>query len=376
MARPTQTRKQLRQSLAVRLSMPFSLRVSSGEASPSAGGSTTTLVDTVNLGQAADFWNNQWVYISSLDQTRKVTDFATGTLTLEYALPSATATSDVYELHSVYNAIEIHNAINQAIREGYPAFFDVRESNDIIVQENKTVYDLTSITPQIGNIHEVYIERPAVRMFGTVASSTDDGTDETVTLDEIDLSSVDTDWYMSCYYGTGEGFVKQVKSVSDLSNTVTLDGMPTISPVDGDKVLLWDSREQYLDWYRMKYVRAQPKEWPAKLFLNAPIEKYVGSRLKIVYSTVPQELTADTDETVIPKEYIMLSAMATLFGSRVNDNKVDRQRYATLQEINEQAAEIYRRNNFFRRPDTELWLEGRDISFEDTIPDGNPLGWE
>ena len=379
MARQTMTRAQLRRNLATRLTMPFALRIPDGYADVSANGTTATLIDTVNLLQANDFWNNQWALILSTgaDQVRKITDFVqtTSTLTLEYALPASTDTTMDYEIHSVYNAIELHNAINQAIQSGFPAFYDTREDSSLVVLEDQLEYSLTSISPSIHRIHSVWLERPVHRITATVASYSNDGTDGTIVLDPAGLDDVDTDWKLSCYDGTAEGELHDVKSVVTGTYSVTIDGLPTVDFVDGDKILLWDTRDQYDDWYRYKYVRITPKEWPDKIHLGSTLDGFYGCRIRIIYSTVPQKLTAETSTTVVPEEYIMLSAMATLFASRMNDNRVDRQRYAMLHEEYLQKAEMYRRMNSFKAPDNEIWLEGEDDGLRDNRYDGNPLSW-
>lgn len=379
MARQTITRAALRRNIAVRLSMPFALRIPDGYADVSETGTYSTLIDTVNLLQPSDFWNNGWVFITKTgaEYIRKITDYdlATSKLTLEYPLPLVTATDMDYEIHSVYNAIELHNAINQAIQSGFPAFFDTTEDASIVVQEDKLEYSLTSISPSIHRVHEVWLERPSHRIQATVASYSDDGTDGTLVLDAVALSGVSSDWKLSCYDGTAEGELHDVKSVVAGTYSVTIDGLPTTNFVDGDKILLWDAREQYDDWYRLKFIRITPKEWPSKLHITSGLDGFLGCRIKIIYSTAPQKLTADTSTTVVPEEYVTLSAMATLFASRMNDNRVDRQRYAMLHEEYLREAELYKRMNAFRAPDIDLFLEGEDEGISDLRYDGNPLGW-
>ena len=377
MARQTVTRAQLRRNIATRLSMPFALRIPDGYAA-ATGGTTTTLIDTANLLQADDTWNNQWALLLSTgsDVIRKITDFAqtTKSLTLEYAVPVAPSSDMNYEIHSIYNAIEIHNAINQAIQSGFPAFFDTTEDASIVVQEDKLEYSLTSISPAIHRVHEVWLERPAHRITATVASFSET-TDGILVLESCDLGGVDADWKLSCYNGTAEGELHDVKSVVTGTYTVTIDGLATVNFVAGDKILLWDAREQYDDWYRLKFIRITPKEWPSKLHITTGLDGFLGCRIKIIYTTVPQKLTADTSTTVVPEEYVTLSAMSTLFASRMNDNRVDRQRYAMLHEEYLREAELYKRMNTFRAPDIDIFLEGEDEGIEDNRYDGNPMGW-
>jgi hypothetical protein len=378
MARQTITRAELRRNIATRLSMPFALRIPSGYAT-ATGGTTTTLIDTTNLLQADDTWNNQWALLLSTgaDVIRKITDFsqATKSLTLEYASPVIPSSDVDYEIHSIYNAIEIHNAINQAIQSAFPAFFDTTEDASIVVQEDKLEYSLTTISPAIHRVHEVWLERPSHRIQATVASYSNDGTDGTLVLDSCDLGGVDNDWKLSCYNGVAEGELHDVKSVVAGTYSVTIDGLPTVNFVDGDKILLWDAREQYDDWYRLKFIRITPKEWPSKLHITAGLDGFLGCRIKIIYTTVPQKLTADSSTTVVPEEYVTLSAMATLFASRMNDNRVDRQRYAILHEEYLREAELYKRMNAFRAPDIDMFLEGEDEGISDLRYDGNPMGW-
>ena len=73
MNRPTKTRQELRRALALRLSMPFNKRVADGYGTATSG-TTTTLVDNVNLLQAGDFWNSQWLYNVTKDEVRNVFD--------------------------------------------------------------------------------------------------------------------------------------------------------------------------------------------------------------------------------------------------------------------------------------------------------------
>ena len=379
MARPTSTRAELRRELAVRMSMPYAVRIPNGYADVSAGGATTTIIDTVNLKQANDFWNGQWAYLydGTNEYLRKITDFvqSTGTLTLESALPGASSTTQDYEIHSKFNAVELHNAINKAIEEAYPAYFDTVESTSLIVKENRLDYLLTAITPQVARMHAVWLERPTYRMYGTVVSATYDGsTNTSIVLDPIDLSTVDTSWMISNYFGTGEGGVLAVVSVNDGTNTVVVAGNYS-TWADNDKIQLFDTREQNYSWYPLKNLRFTPKEWPSTMYLYNNISDHAGCRLKVLYSTAPSKLTTETGTTIVPKEFIMLSAMGTLYASRMNDNRVDRQMYATLAAEYSAQADKYKQRTLFRGMDTELWMEQGDTGFTQLDIDGNPMGW-
>jgi hypothetical protein len=83
-------------------------------------------------------------------------------------------------------------------------------------------------------------------------------------------------------------------------------------------------------------------------------------------------LTTDVGTTIVPEEFIMLSAMATLFASRMNDNRVDRQMYASLAAEYEDRAARYKQRNMFRGLDTEIWMESRGGS---SFGEVNPMDW-
>lgn len=93
-----------------------------------AGGTTTTAIDTVNLNYENAGLVGRMVYVHAATNTanegliRRITGStkATGTITFTPALPAATASGDVLELYSSRavgpGPLEIHEAINRAIQ--------------------------------------------------------------------------------------------------------------------------------------------------------------------------------------------------------------------------------------------------------------------
>lgn len=380
MARPTTTRTDLRRMIARQLGMPFSKRNSSGYSTLT--GALASYVTDTKLRQArANYWAGQWLYMVALDEARMIVQSTTlGQLVLESPLSSAPSVGDSYEIHSVFGAYEIHDAINRAIVASYPSFYDTTEDTSLIVCEDKMSYDLSSISPTIGIVHEVAIERPVTRMWGTVTSTSYDGVNDLLTIyleDTVDLSDVDSDWWISIYDGAGRGVAYQCTGLVNntlkcVMVTATSDpGLDTTSDY-----LLWNAEDQQLDWYRTKEVHFDAKENPSTLRLYSPIYAYRGSRIRIKYSTAPSSLTAETSTTVVPSGYVIPMAISLLALSRVGDNRIDRQRYAALQELYAKEAELFKMRNFFRYPDIELWMEGDDIP-DEYISDekGDPLSW-
>lgn len=375
MGRQTYTRAQLRRDLAIRMSMPFALRVPDGHAVMSGTGLTTTIIDSINLIQQNDFWNGQWIYVTSTgtESLRKIVDYAktTHTLTLDSPLPTVSSTNMQYEIHSVFNAIEMNNAINTAIRDAYPAFFDTKEDMSLFVQESRLEYDLSSIDPKVATIHGVWLERPSGAQHGKVMSSSYDvgGDKTTLVVSGVDVTKLTGVGLLACYDGSAT-YKGTLLEVTASGANLVCDGDHQLQ-VD-DEFLLFDSDDQDHSWYPLKHIRYVPKEWPNSLYIGTNISSYLGYRMKLLYSSAPTQLTADTDTTTVPSEYIMLSAMATLFSSRMNDNRVDRQMYASLSADYKQQSEIYKMRNMFRGMDTEIWMETSDGNefYQD-----NPMNW-
>jgi len=353
--------------------MPFSKRVGAGYGDV-ADPTTSSITDATSLSHPRrDYWTNQWIYFPASGNARMIVASALGGKISFYpALAAAPSAGDDYEILSVFSPFEIHEAINQAIMNSYPSFFETVEDDSLVICEDKLEYDLTSISPTIGIVHEVAIERPVTRKYTEVESATGDPLVVTL-LDSTDLSDVDTTWRISFYDGTGRGQEAAITAVG--THTVTI-AVPTTSPVDGTKALLWDPNDEQLGWYRIKAVHFSSKQWPSYMRLYAPIYSYRGSRIRIKYSTIPSSLTAETSTTVVPSEFVVAKAISLLAKSRVGDNRVDRQRYAALEELYTKESELFKLVNYFQLPDTEIWMEGNDLPSQFIQdPDGDPLNW-
>lgn len=110
------------------------------------GGTTTTLIDTVNRGEEDDAWNGQTLFVLSGDNanaTRQITDFveSTSTLTVGTALSNAMAAGDRY---GICNAIreEMVQAINAALEE--IGMITQVDDTSLTVVDNQTEYTLPS----------------------------------------------------------------------------------------------------------------------------------------------------------------------------------------------------------------------------------------
>lgn len=104
--------------------------------STATGGTTLTIVDTTALqGQYADdYLNDCWVSIitdaggahaAPEGQSRRVSDFvgSTGTITVPTAFSASPANGDTYRLWSVAPKAELLDAVAEALRAAWPAFY-------------------------------------------------------------------------------------------------------------------------------------------------------------------------------------------------------------------------------------------------------------
>ena len=121
------------------------------EGRSSAAGSTTTVVDTINRTEVADYWNGGtlWMITDTLTNIAgnfsNITDFGSGTITLGVALDDATWGSEQYAVAGPrFNIWEYIAAVNEAIR-GIGKIIYTRTA-DITTAAGQTEYPLVEKT--------------------------------------------------------------------------------------------------------------------------------------------------------------------------------------------------------------------------------------
>lgn len=370
MAEPTSTRKTLRRALCLELQMPFYLKYNDEKAVDSATASTITDTD---LKQKQHYWRQSWYYQVDGDEAgeyRQIRGFDEDTkkLYLEYDLSGTPAAGELYELLSIWSPRQVHKAINDAIREGFPAFFEIDMDESLCLVEDRMEYDISDIS-NLYKVLKIWIENPTDTSTGTVVSTT--GTVTTLESDK-DLSDVDTNWYISTYDGTGKGQIRAITAVDDTAKTVTHTAWTTNAD-STTKYRIWDPTVQAREWTEISAVKFDRKHWPEYLYLVSDYSARAGCRLRIQYMKQPTALTSDTSTTVVPEEYIILKAKSRLFSQRQGDTRAKRDYQSTAISANEEA-ENYKGINAFPLPDQTLWQET-----DDRVSGGgeqvNPLGW-
>lgn len=378
MAEPTVSRATLRRAIAREMHMPFA-RIR-GDTSTFTGTPTSGKLFDSSMKQPDGYWDGHFMYVASSagnanGEVRRILKWLRSTQVYypEFDFSAAPSSGDTYEIHSVWSATDIHDAINRAIDMAYPKFFDVSVDENLVVREDTLEYDLSSIT-NLARILQIWIERTSDSMMGTAQAG---GASTITAAAGTDLSQVNSNWKVSIYAGTGAGQVRSVSSADNGTKVITVSTAWTTQPNNTSKYKLWNASEQTRDWYKTRAVRFDSFNHPSKMYLGRNFQGLYGSRFRIIYTAKPASLTADSgagSTTVVPREYIVPKAMSLLYLAKINDNRYDRARFDGLSRMLNEQAERFARENAHRQPAETMWsLEDRRGGFVGDTTD--PLGW-
>lgn len=319
-----------------------------------SGTLTTTVIDTAR-DEIDDRWNNKWVYIDTdaggvapQGQERKITDFAnsTGTMTVDIAFTAAPTTGDTYSLREAFSRAQYVVAINHAIGDGTRAFGTVSVDETTVIKSDTLNYSLPT---GCKHIYQVWVEEPDSEDSGTATSGGN------LTLTDTGKSWTTNDWAayeLRVYDGTGAG---QVRTISSNTATIlTVSVAWTTNPDSTSEYKIVDVTEELFQWSQIR--NCYPDIEASKLRFYA--QQTEGARVRIVCETEPSELSATTDETEVPVEYILNAAKAHLWSmkSRKDPNAEFFAQYYYAK------AEEFKRAQPYRRPSGTFWAT-EDISY-------------
>jgi hypothetical protein len=366
MAEPTTTLAKLRRAIARELEMPFFKRYKNGFLEADSG-DTDELIDA-DLTQKDKFWNGAWVYRIASQEVSLITNFTALDNKLVLEVPVTTfAASDDYEIHNLWNAYDIHEAINAAIRDSGRVFFETVTDETIIVEEDQLAYALSSLTKTPFRIQKVWVEQPTSVKRGTVVSATS----TTATLESSGLlSDVNSNWKISIYAGTGSG---QLRAITSVAGAIATVAAWTTTPDDTSKYALWNPTQQVNDWLPWDALRYDStKEFPDTIYFSRRPIDFQGLRIRLEYLALPSDLSAEADTTVVPQSYIVPAAVSKLHSRKVKDNKTDRELHFAESKRYQEMAEAWIVRNAPHQPDSSI-LKQHAGSYQ---PDpSNPLNW-
>lgn len=368
MAEPSTTLQQLRRMIAKELEMPFFKKYKNGFLAADSG-DTTELTDT-DLAQKDKFWNGAWVYRISSQEASQVTNFDAGTDTLVLEVPITTiALDDEYEIHNIWNAYDIHEAINAAIRDSRRIFFETVTDETLIIEEDQLAYSLSTLSKTPHMIQKVWLEQPTSVKRGTALSSTS----SSIVVESAGiLSDVNSNWKVSIYAGTGSGQSKDVDSVA--ANEIYIAGASwTTLPDTTSKYALWNPTQQIQDWRPWHAVRYDSmKEFPDVLYFSQRPVDFQGLRIRLEYVALPAELSAEADTTIIPSSFLVPAAISKLHGRKVKDTRVDRELHFAESRRYKEISDEWMIRNAPHRPDSNI-LSQAFTGYQPSATD--PLNW-
>jgi len=386
MAEPTVARSTLRKAIARTARMQFFLRYPAGSLTFTAGGDSNASANDAEvwyctkLTQAEGWWTNAYIYTTSTDTDRnnverRLVDFNADADALYLEYPCETAeiptTDDTFELYDIWPPTQIHDAINDSIRDSWQEFPEVLVDETLVVEEDKKEYDISGLSRTPASVLQVYVERSQSRRQGVISTVTDSDEFGDTSMDLSDVTS--TTWRASVYKGTGAGQLFTIASASTTTQLFTVETSAVVNPDTTSKIVVWDSGDEDLNWYRVHALRFDRFDYPNKMYIQGEPSASWGLRYRMIYVPEPDEMTADTDTTVVPRFFILHKALSILHDSLVEDNRADSRRHMEIAENHDRLARDYALRHPRRYPSFTLWSEGQ-IS-EGYGIDPNPLGW-
>jgi hypothetical protein len=380
MSEPTTNRKELRRTIARALQMEFFKRYADGELALTGTPTTTSLASSSLTQSQTDYWKGGWVYIASgaqLGAERRITTFnPTGDiLTPEYPLAGAPASGDKIEIHDLWSPTMIHQAINRALKEAGRVFFDSNIDSTLVARSDRTLYDISAITPAIWKINQIWIEQvEETRIFQPSAVETE-GSYHLITLPAGMITADDqyNGWYISAYDGPGAGQSTTITDTALVGRVITVATANfTTAPTTDTYLRIWNANSDDRQHYQLTGFRVDDAEFPNKIWVDPLRSDLLGYRLMIQYAHLPVDLTTDTSATTVPQEYIVNKARAFLHEDRMNDNRPDSARHAQLAQTFHGRADDYLMRYPRRHPAGTVQTTANHFVGGDAI---DPMGW-
>lgn len=176
----------LRRELSRTVREPFARRI--GSYRPITVAASNYLADTA-LGRfdASEGWPYAFAYVPAYGDQREIVDFLSdGNIGYAYVSPDWSTTPAAgaqYEIHSIWSAQEKLDALNHAIHDCWPAFYEVATDESIVIEKWQKEYSLNGLAHIPRHLLGVYIEpmwkvdqhigcRTAARVSSTVSTGT------------------------------------------------------------------------------------------------------------------------------------------------------------------------------------------------------------
>jgi hypothetical protein len=365
MAEETSTRTALRRKICKELRMPFFRRV--GTSSTVAASSTTSSIIDTKLTQPEGTWSGSWFFNVSTGEVSLIRSFTANDDTLRIEKPCASSpVGNTYEIHSIWNADEVHDAINEAIRLGRRTFPQTITDETIVLQEEVLTYAISGLTNLPWVISKIWVEQRSNCERGNVVSAAA----TTVTLPSMP-TGVSSLWRISIFGGKGAGQTRTCGTPT--VNTFSVTAWTTI-PDTTSKYVLYDASEEIISWKPFNNFHLDTEEFPDTLYMNKLHQSFYGMRLRLEMLSVSQELTTEASTTNLPAEYIKAKSCAILHGQALSNTKADKDmHYAEYKRYGDES-DAYVVRNAMHTPGVRFRSPITDHTYGND--NNNPLSWE
>ena len=290
MAEPTSSRLILRRQIATDLGMPFFERFSGGIVLEDSTSADSTIIRDSRLTQSRDYWNSAWVWNVNTGEHRMNIDFLENEngMIPEFEWVTSPTTSHTIEIFNKWSPLQIHDAINEAIREGFPAFFDVVMDESIVLEANKLEYDLVTSVGGRGvlsnayRIKNIWIEQPAKGSSHTASAGAGFATSRLTDSDATFTANGDTEWRVSTFDGVQSGQTVEVAS-ADSDGNITLGTSLNGTPDSTTKFRVWNQVDQIYTWQLLSAIEFDAKDWPNTMYLKNRYSGLYGMLFRIQF---------------------------------------------------------------------------------------------
>lgn len=388
------TRATLRRTLcrARGIREPFHMSIPDGYLAVASGSTTTSVKVTTGvagLWTEDDWWKRSTLYCIYANGTtveRRVTAYDSdgATFTVAPPLPIApTADVDVIELHSRSLATDKNDVLNAAIGSGYPQFF-TQQIWEVVIPEGAA--RLTSdhgLPTDWHTLNSVWLE-PALEQNGPYLS-----TSVTTTTIADGTQNWTTDQWagytVAIVRGGGAGQLATVTT----NDSTTLTFTPAIPDLVGTHLPRFvlkkaetfaptSGHEASTAWVPIADVMPVGSPYFRELMLPDWLQRMEGRTLLLGGTLQPTStaLTTDASTTIVPMDYIINQAAATLLLSLTVTPGSSSDGIQFLGRWYAQEAERYRKQVAWQHPLGTKWRQPtKDTSTSRSAYDGNPLNW-
>lgn len=373
----TKTWPQIRQEISRRAGNAVMRRV--GTEISITGALATNQFHANQLGNLATDWGVAYseAYVSyttdgqaplgqSLEIQRFRSDGSVGYVyTGAIGFSAALQAGDRVEIHTVFTARQILDAVNQAIRDAWPAFYRLAIDQTTILEKFKRQYDLTALAVRPRHFIAAHVE-PIFRIGigratgGSVSTLVD-------TTGSFNLETGKT-YEIAIYYGTGKGQVRTIDNWNDTTKTFTVTVDWTTAPDDTSEYMVKNLSDVYYNWLGpLTKIRLDQDEDPTSLEILYDTYELWGARLRLEYAGLFTELAGESD--TLPDSvwgYVAPRALYYLFLNNIGRSaQFDVKTSATLADQFKNEAEQYRDRNRMKRLSGTIKTDAQYMNWSD-----------